>query len=223
MVIIFGDHKIGSVLTAKLYDNATGNEKEFSNVQWYGQDTATDEKEELLQYRNQKQIQALQPIPTYIIAKINDEESQRFVININDTTPTFQNTLPMIGNGISLETPVSEMAGLSSETNNTGRINQSIKLILNTAKGEYPMLPNFGCNLHKVLFSIIQNESDLESIKQDLLDDLTRQEPRISIKDLQIGFDYIDTLLIVIEYVIRNTNITGNIIYNHKVGGEVNV
>lgn len=222
IVVIFGEHKIGSILTVGYYDTF-GNELNFDNIKWYGQDTISSPETELLQYRNRKQIQIVKPIPTYIFATIDNNSSQKFIININDLNITIQNMLPTIGNGINFDTPVSAMAGLSSETNNTGRINQSLKLILNTSKGEYPMLPNFGCNLDKVLFYTIQNESDLESIKQDLLEDLSRQEPRINITDLQVGFDYIDTLLIIIEYTIRNTNIIGNLIYNHKVGGEVNV
>lgn len=222
IAIIIGDHSIGSILVAKYYDTF-GNEKEFTDIKWFGSNDVTKEFVELEQYQGKKQIQALKPIPIYIRIQIEDTISQNFIININEITPTFQNTLPTVGNGISLEIPVSTMSGLSSETNNVGRINQSLRLILNTAKGEFPMLPNFGCNLHNVIFQAIQNDSDLESIRQDLLEDLSRQEPRINIKDIQIGFDYVDTLTIVIEYQIYNTNITGNLIYNHKIGGEVNV
>lgn len=224
IVIILGDHKIGSSLTVKYYDTL-GNELEFkdNDIRWFGQDSVTSPKVEIDRYRFQKQIQILRPISNYIAAQIKNDISQIFVINRNDITPTFQNVLPSIGNGINLEIPVSTMSGLSSETNNVGRINQSLRLILSTAKGEYPMLSNFGCNLYKVLFYTIQNESDIESIRQDLMEDLSRQEPRINIKDLSIEFDYINTLSITVEYVIRNTNITGNLIYDHKIGGEVNV
>lgn len=221
IVTIVGDHKIGSILTAKYYD-IFGNELEYNEIKWYGQDTVTSEVFKLSQYNNLKQIQILRPISPYILAEINGDRSQRFIINVNDVNITFQNSLPMIGNGISLSTPVSTMSGLSSETNNVGRINQSLRLILNTSKGEYPMLPNFGCNLHKILFQTIQSESDLESLKQDLIEDLSQQEPRINIRDVQVSFDYIDTLLIAIEYIIRNTNITGNLLYNYKMGGGVN-
>lgn len=221
LVVIFGDHKIGSILTAKYYDTF-GNELQFNNIRWFNQDTISSTEIELLQYRNMKQIQILKPISTYITAEIDGNFSQKFIVNMSEITPTIQNTLPNIGNGINLEVPVSTMAGLSSETNNTGRINQSLRLILNTDKGEYPMLPNFGCNLNQILFQTIQTEADLESIRQDLLEDITRQEPRIDVKDIQIGFDYINTIMIVIEYVIRNTNITGNLLYDYKIGGEVN-
>lgn len=224
IVIIIGDHEIGSTLTAKYYDTL-GNELEFQNddIEWFEQDSITSQKTVISRYTGMRQIQVLKPIMTYITAEIQGNSSQIFLINRNIVTPTFQESLPNVGNGISLDVPVSKMSGLSSETTNIGRINQSLELILNTAKGEYPMLPNFGCNLNKVLFYTIQTESDLESIKQDLFEDLSRQEPRINIKDLQVGFDYIDTLLLIIEYTIRNTNITGNLIYNHKIGGEVNV
>lgn len=222
LIIISGSHEIGSNIDVEYYDNFGNRIPITEDVVWYGGDTVLTITEEYPTFRNQTSVQLLSPIPNYLQVQIGNDISEIFMVN-KVKLPEKYESLPVVGNGIGLSKPISDISGLSTKSDNVNRINQSYNLILSTAKGEYPMLPNLGCNLHKITFGIIASDADLESIKQDLLTDLSTQEPRGNIRSLDIGFDYVDTLYIQIEYTIFNTNISGNLLYNQQIGGEVNV
>lgn len=231
-LIISGDHEIGSILQLSYYNSSGEQEELTSNINWYGSDSfeallnwdsVSDDPSiiEILKFKGNQKVQLLSPIPAYILAIYNDVRSDIFAINFVSQTLEV-NTLPIVGSGISLVTPVSSVSGLSTTTDNIMRINQSYRLILSTIKGEYPMLPRFGSNLYKTaMFHSIALQTDLENIKQDLLTDLSEQEPRATINKLDVTFDYINTISIKITYTIKNTNISGKLIYDYSVGGDV--
>src|SRR5215471_10856388 len=75
------------------------------------------------------------------------------------------------------------------------RVEESIYLILSTAKGERVMLPDFGCGMHDLVFGINDPRTHVLAISADSSDD----QPNL--------------LLIRINYRVRANNAIGNLVY----------
>lgn len=93
-------------------------------------------------------------------------------------------------------------------------IEENVKLILGTAQGERVMRPEFGCAIHDYVFSTI-DLTTLSLIEDAVRDALIRWEPRIDIEDIDARPDESqpNRVLIDIEYRIRSTNSTANMVY----------
>ena len=94
------------------------------------------------------------------------------------------------------------------------RIEESIVIILSTAPGERPMLPEFGCGIHNVLFA--PNDSrTIALVVHETRKALSRFEPRIDVLDVHAEntIDAPNLLLIRINYRLRTTNTIGNLGY----------
>ncbi len=93
-------------------------------------------------------------------------------------------------------------------------IRQSIRIILETAPGERVMRPNFGCGIHDLVFAALDNTT-LQLIRSTVEEALRRCEARIDV--LSVTVDEAATaegqLLIEVEYRVRRTNQTGNLVY----------
>ena len=93
-------------------------------------------------------------------------------------------------------------------------IDESIRIILSTAKGERHMRPNFGCGIHDLVFA--PNSAATWSLTaHHVREALGWWEPRIAITDVDIRPDPTDTsrLMINIKYKIKATNDERNLIY----------
>ena len=94
------------------------------------------------------------------------------------------------------------------------RVEESIYLILSTARGERPMLPDFGCGIHELVFSE-NNTQTVAMIVHLVRDALMKNEARIDVLD--VGADsppeQPNLLLIRVSYRIRVTNAIGNLVY----------
>mgnify|MGYP001558595175 CR=1 FL=1 len=84
-------------------------------------------------------------------------------------------------------------------------IRSSIIAILLTRKGERVFLPDFGSNLHKLVFE--PNDAVLKNLlKQVVTQDVTRWEKRVRVRDIRISSaDH--TVKLYVEYEIVNTSI----------------
>ena len=94
------------------------------------------------------------------------------------------------------------------------RIEESIYLILSTAPGERPMLPDFGCGIHELVFA--ENNSQTIALVVHLVrESLVRHEARIDVLDVhaESTADQPNLLLIRLNYRIRATNAVGNLVY----------
>lgn len=93
-------------------------------------------------------------------------------------------------------------------------IEESIHIILGTAKGERVMRPEFGCGIHDFTFAMI-NTTTMTMIQTSVEEALTEWEPRIEVRNVDISPDQLDRgkLLIRIDYLIRQTNVEGNLVY----------
>ena len=63
------------------------------------------------------------------------------------------------------------------------RIEESIYLILSTAKGERVMLPDFGCGIHDLVFAP-NNSTTIAVVVQTVREALVAFEPRVDVLDI---------------------------------------
>jgi phage baseplate assembly protein W len=94
------------------------------------------------------------------------------------------------------------------------RIEESIYLILSTARGERLMLPDFGCGIHNLVFAP-NNSTTIAVVVQTVREALVAYEPRIDVLDIdaESAPDELNLLLIRINYRIRANNARGNLVY----------
>jgi len=93
-------------------------------------------------------------------------------------------------------------------------IEDCIWIILGTAKGERVMRPDFGCDIHELVFA--PNNAETHGlIITAVTDALVRWEPRImNINvDVKTDRDHEGQLLISVQYEVRATNNVFNIVY----------
>jgi uncharacterized protein len=94
------------------------------------------------------------------------------------------------------------------------RIEESVYLILSTAKGERVMMPDFGCGIHDLVFAP-NNPATTSVIIQNVRDALVNYEPRIDLLDVNVetSLEEPNLLLIRIDYRIRSNNTLANLVY----------
>ena len=105
-------------------------------------------------------------------------------------------------------------AGTIAQAKYEQRIEESIYLILSTAKGERVMLPDFGCGIHDLVFAP-NNSTTVTLIVQHVREALVAYEPRIDVLDVsaESAPEELNLLLIRINYRIRANNAVGNLVY----------
>ena len=93
-------------------------------------------------------------------------------------------------------------------------IEESIRIILSTAKGERRMRPNFGCGIHDLVFHP-NNATTWTLIADSVEEALGWWEPRIKVTDVDVRPDLIEQakLVINIQYQVRTTNDMRNLVY----------
>ncbi|UVI27387.1 GPW/gp25 family protein [Paenibacillus spongiae] len=95
-------------------------------------------------------------------------------------------------------------------------IEQAIRIILFTAKGERVMRPDFGCGIHNYVFASL-NTATIGLMESSVREALIRWEPRIIVKGVTVSQDpsalALGKLLIDIQYVVRSTNEPYNLVY----------
>ena len=93
-------------------------------------------------------------------------------------------------------------------------IEQAIRLILGTARGERPMRPEFGCRIHDHVFGPATSAT-AGQVAYDVRQALERWEPRIEELDVGVGFDAIEAgaLHVHIAYTLRGLNDPRNLVF----------
>jgi phage baseplate assembly protein W len=93
-------------------------------------------------------------------------------------------------------------------------IRESILIILETARGERVMRPDFGCGIHDLVFEVI-DIATLTRVESAVWESMTKYEARIEV--LSVHTDPLDAanglLRIELEYRVRRTNQVGNLVY----------
>lgn len=93
-------------------------------------------------------------------------------------------------------------------------IRQSILIILETAPGERLMRPDFGCGIHELAFGVIDSTL-LQRVRSVVSEALRQYEARIEVLevDADAGGAASGLLKVEIEYRVRKTNQTGNLVF----------
>lgn len=119
-----------------------------------------------------------------------------------------------LGRGWAMPVEINPRTGQVAYVEYEEDIRQSIMLILETAPGERVMRPNFGCGIHEMVFTALDSTS-LQQIRSMVEEALRRCEGRIDVD--QVTVDESATpegmLLIELEYRVRRTNQTGNLVF----------
>lgn len=93
-------------------------------------------------------------------------------------------------------------------------VKEAIRIILQTAPGERVMRPRFGCGIHELVFEEM-NTTALSAIEASVRDALLTYEPRIELIGIEIEQMELQRgmLLVSIDYRVRRTNQTDNLVY----------
>jgi uncharacterized protein len=93
-------------------------------------------------------------------------------------------------------------------------VRQSIWIILGTSPGERLMRPDFGCDIHDMVFEV-NSAGTANLIAAVVREALAIWEPRIDVLDVYATPDpaAANRLLIEINYQIRSTNSRFNLVY----------
>jgi uncharacterized protein len=119
-----------------------------------------------------------------------------------------------LGRGWAYPVRFDAQTGSAAEAAYDDDVRQSILIILETSPGERVMRPDFGCGIHDMVFTAIDSAA-LTRVKASVTDALTKFEARIELQDVRVDpFEAADgKLLVDIDYRIRNTNQSGNLVY----------
>jgi len=93
-------------------------------------------------------------------------------------------------------------------------VRQSIRIILETSKGERVMRPDFGCGIHDLVFGAISTAL-LRRVEREVEDALRRFEARIDLLEVRVNSAGAERgrLDVGIDYRVRSTNQPGNVVY----------
>lgn len=100
-------------------------------------------------------------------------------------------------------------------------VRQSILLLLSTIPGERVMRPDYGCELHRLVFSPNDNTTSglaIHYVRQAL----DRWEPRAQVTHLDAGpnAEYPERLEITLEYRLRRTQHTDELSFSINLAGD---
>lgn len=105
-------------------------------------------------------------------------------------------------------------AGTIALSGGDAKLNQAIRLILGTAKGERPMRPEFGCGIHDLVFAPL-NADTAGRIAYEVRTSLERWEPRIEVVDVLVSVDQeqLGLLYIDIHYHAKGSYDLRNLVF----------
>jgi len=124
-----------------------------------------------------------------------------------------QNTREYLGVGWKFPLQVTAAGGLA-RVRYEHRVEESVYLILSTAKGERVMLPEFGCGIHELVFAP-NTPGTIGLVAQQVRRALVTWEPRVDVLDIVVDSPAGEPnlLLIKVGYRIRANNALGNLVY----------
>jgi Bacteriophage baseplate protein W len=119
----------------------------------------------------------------------------------------------IIGAGWSFPVRVNGAGGIALARGEND-IEQAIRIILGTVKGERRMRPNFGCAIHDLVFAS-NDESTWGLARYAVEEALGWWEPRIDVIDIEVGpnMDQPSRMDIQITYEVRATKDTRTLVY----------
>jgi phage baseplate assembly protein W len=123
-----------------------------------------------------------------------------------------------LGTGVGFPVAPDEDGHLRTATG-TEDVEQAIRILLGTSKGERVMRPDFGCGIHDYAFAVV-DATTLTRVETSVREAIARWEPRVVVEDVTASTADLDEgrLLIEIRYRVRATNAPGNLVYPFYVG-----
>lgn len=99
-------------------------------------------------------------------------------------------------------------------------IEESIRIVVGTSKGERRMRPDFGCRIHELVFAP-NNATTWGQVAQYVQEALGWWEPRIEVAEVEVGSDTRDAsrLLINIKYRVKATSDERSLVYPFYLSG----
>ena len=119
-----------------------------------------------------------------------------------------------LGRGWAMPVELEPRTGLVASVQHEEDIRQSIRIILETSPGERVMRPNFGCGIHEMVFDALDSTA-IQRIRSLVEESLRRCEARIDVIDVVVEETPSEQgrLIVEIEYRVRKTNQTGNLVF----------
>jgi len=129
------------------------------------------------------------------------------------------NAKDMLGTGWRFPLGVDSRGGLAISQHERD-IDESIRIILITGKGERRMRPDFGCGINDMVFAP-NNATTWGLIAHHVEDALGWWEPRIELVDVDVRPDSSDTsrVLVNIRYLVKATNDERSLVYPFYLSG----
>ena len=117
------------------------------------------------------------------------------------------------GSGLAFPLQVDHRGGIALASGDED-IEQAIGLILSTTPGERPMRPEFGCDLHDLVFDTI-DAAMVGRMDLAIRGALDRWEPRIDVVEIDFDLERATqgTLVVTISYRVRTTNNRRNLVF----------
>lgn len=119
-----------------------------------------------------------------------------------------------IGRGWTFPVLFNKPRGVVEMSEDVKDIDESLWILLNTAKGERVMLPDYGCDLRSILFEPMSTNNI--TILKDLVQQAINQyESRIEVLKLEVLTDELleGKIKLAIDYRVRSTNSRYNIVF----------
>ncbi len=102
-------------------------------------------------------------------------------------------------------------------------VEQAIRIIIGTDRGERVMRPDFGAGLRSFVFGPL-NQTTIRQVQTRVQEALVTWEPRIDVESVTVRIDASERskLEITVLYRIRSTNSRNNLVYDFYLqeGGE---
>ncbi|MCB0896387.1 MAG: GPW/gp25 family protein [Nocardioidaceae bacterium] len=110
--------------------------------------------------------------------------------------------------------PTTDATGGVALVTREREIDQAIRLILGTARGERPMRPEFGCRIHDHVFGPA-NGATAGQVAYDVREALERWEPRIVVLEVGVAYDRVEhgVLYVDVSYQVLGTNDPRNLVF----------
>ena len=124
------------------------------------------------------------------------------------------NDKDFLGTGWSFPPTFSAISYAVEMVSNDQDIRESLWVLFSTHLGERVMVPQYGCDLWRMVFRTM-NTTLTTQIKKMVSQAILNWEPRITVDSIQIQEDPTDKgrALIVVDYLIRKTNTRSNMVY----------
>jgi phage baseplate assembly protein W len=119
----------------------------------------------------------------------------------------------IVGSGVAFPLQVNPRGGVALAGGEED-INQALALILATAPGERPMRPEFGCEVHDLIFDNI-DAATVGKMETAIRTSLDRWEPRVEVTAVDFDLDRSadGQVVITVTYRVRATNHMRNLVY----------